>query len=68
MFGSAWHHVAAATCSPTLLHRRQDEWIADDLRDLLFDLVLMAYDRVIRLELADLVIGDCITKAPCGAS
>jgi hypothetical protein len=32
----------------------------------LWQLALAAYDRVIGLELSDLAIDGCITKAPCG--
>jgi hypothetical protein len=31
-------------------------------------LVLAAYDQMIGLELADVAVGGCITKAPCGGT
>jgi len=34
--------------------------------DALRDLVLEVYDRIIGLELADVAVDGCITKAPCG--
>jgi hypothetical protein len=34
--------------------------------DTLRELVLEAYDRIIGLELVDVAVDGCITKAPCG--
>ena len=34
--------------------------------DTLQGLVLEAYDRIIGLELSDVAVDGCITKAPCG--
>jgi transposase len=66
VFGCAYHRIADATCSATTLRRRRDEWIAAGVMDTLLDLVLAAYDRMIGLELADIAVDGCITKAPCG--
>lgn len=66
VFGCAYWRIADATCSATTLRRRRDEWIAAGIMDQLQALVLGAYDRMIGLELGDLAVDGCITKAPCG--
>jgi hypothetical protein len=48
------------------LRRRRDEWTALGVMQQLWHLALAAYDRMIGLELSDLAIDSCITKAPCG--
>lgn len=66
VFGCAYHRIADATCSATTLRRRRDEWIAAGIMDRLAGIALAAYDRMIGLELGDLAVDGCITKAPCG--
>ncbi len=66
VFGCAYHRIADATCSATTLRRRRDEWIAAGVMDRLHHLVLAAYDRMLGLELGDIAVDCCITKAPCG--
>lgn len=66
VFGCAYARIADATCSATTLRRRRDEWIAADIMDQLETIALMAYDRMIGLELGDIAVDGCITKAPCG--
>ena len=66
VFGCAYGRIADATCSATTLRRRRDEWIAAGVIDALYALALAAYDRMIGLELDDVAIDCCITKAPCG--
>ena len=66
VFGCAYQRIADATCSATTLRRRRDEWIAAGVMAILLDLALKADDRMIGLDLADLSIDCCITKAPCG--
>lgn len=66
VFGCAYERIADASCSATTLRRRRDEWIALGIMDRLQALVLDAYDRMIGLELGDIAIDGCITKAPCG--
>ncbi|CAN5748583.1 IS5-like element ISCgl6 family transposase [soil metagenome] len=65
VFGCAYWRIADATCSATTLRRRRDAWIAAGVIGQLSTLVLAAYDRMIGLELADLAVDGCITKAPC---
>ena len=66
VFGCAYWRIAEEGCSATTLRRRRDEWIEMGLMDALEGIVLAAYDRIIGLELADVSVDGCITKAPCG--
>jgi transposase len=66
VFGCAYERIADTTCSATTLRRRRDEWIATGVMDRLQALTLDAYDRMIGLELGDIAVDCCITKAPCG--
>jgi Transposase DDE domain len=66
VFGCAYWRIADESCSATTLRRRRDEWISAGVMDTLQGLVLEAYDRIIGLELNDVVVDGCITKAPCG--
>jgi hypothetical protein len=65
VFGCGYRRIADATCSATTL-RRRDEWVALGLAEQLRLLVLAAYDRLFGLELEQLAVDGCITKAPCG--
>ena len=66
VFGCAYWRIADDSCSATTLRRRRDEWIAAGLMEELRELTLEAYDRMIGLELEDVAVDGCITKAPCG--
>lgn len=66
VFGCAYERIADQTCSATTLRRRRDEWIASGVMEQLQQIVLDAYDWMIGLELEDVVVDCCITKAPCG--
>jgi transposase len=71
VFGCGYERLADASCSATTLRRRRDEWIAlgvwDRLRLACLDAYdLDAYDKVIGLDLTDLAVDGCTTKAPCG--
>src|SRR5919202_1390049 len=66
VFGCAYHRIADESCSDTTLRRRRDEWIEAGVMGKLRELALAAYDRTIGLELADVAVDGCITKAPCG--
>ncbi|CAA9437098.1 MAG: Mobile element protein [uncultured Rubrobacteraceae bacterium] len=67
MFGCAYDRIAEASCSESTLRRRRDEWIGLlGLMERLREISLDAYDRLIGLELADLAVDGCITKAPWG--
>ncbi len=66
VFGCAYERIADATCSATTLRRRRDEWMDIGVMETLRERVLAAYDRMIGLELNDVAIDCCITKAPRG--
>ena len=67
VLGCAYDRIAEASCSESTLRRRRDEWIGLlGLMERLREISLDAYDRLIGLELADLAVDGCITKAPWG--
>ena len=66
VFGCAYWRIADGSCSETTLRRRRDEWIELGVMDALRQIALEAYDRFIGLELTDVAVDGCITKAPCG--
>ena len=67
VFGCAYWRIADEKCSATTLRRRRDEWIEEGVMDELREMVLESYDRFLGLELTDLAVDCCITKAPCGS-
>jgi transposase len=64
--GSGYERIASPGCSDRTIRRRMHEWAAADLTQQLHALVLAQYDRMIGLELEDVAIDGCITKAPSG--
>jgi transposase len=66
VFGCAYCKIADASCSATTLRRRRDEWIDEGIMESLRRIVLDSYDRMIGLDLSDVAVDGCITKAPCG--
>jgi transposase len=66
VFGCAYWRIADGSCSATTLRRRRDEWIEAGVMDALEEIARQAYDRAIGLDLSDVVVDCCITKAPCG--
>jgi len=66
VFGCAYEKIADGTCSATTLRRRRDEWIGLGVMERLREMALDGYDRVIGLDLSDVAVDCCITKAPCG--
>ena len=66
VFGCAYHRIADASCSESTLRRRRDEWIELGVMERLREISLDAYDRLIGLELSEVAVDCCITKAPCG--
>ena len=66
VFGCAYERIADQRCSATTLRRRRDEWIASGVMEKLQRIVLDAYDWMIGLDLSDVSVDGCITKAPCG--
>jgi hypothetical protein len=66
VFGCAYERIADASCSESTLRRRRDEWIELGLMERLKEICLEAYDRLIGLELSEVAVDCCVTKAPCG--
>jgi transposase len=66
VFGCGYRRIADASCSATTLRRRRDEWIALGVAEQLHLTLLAAYDRMLGLELEQLAVDSCTTKAPCG--
>ena len=66
VFGCSYAQIADTTCSATTIRRRRDEWIAAGVFTALERLVRDSYDRMIGLDLTDVAIEGCITKAPGG--
>ena len=66
VFGCAYHRIADECCSESTLRRRRDEWIELGVMDRLRQICLDAYDHLIGLELSEVAVDGCVTKAPCG--
>jgi transposase len=64
--GSGYERVATPSCSDRTIRRRLREWAAAGLAERLHTLALQAYDKMIGLDLEDLAVDGCITKAPGG--
>ncbi len=64
-FGCAYWRFADEECSATTLRRRRDEWIEIGVMDDLEQMAREAYDRAIGLDLFDVAVDCCITKASC---
>ncbi len=64
--GSGYERIASAGCSDGTIRRRLKEWAAAGVSEQVHALALQAYDRMIGLELDDLAVDGCVTKAPGG--
>lgn len=64
--GSGYERIATPGCSDRTIRRRLAEWSEQGLGEELHAAALRAYDQVIGLELGDVAIDGCHTKAPCG--
>jgi Transposase DDE domain len=64
--GSGYERLASRGCSDRTIRRRLAQWAAWGLAEKLHAAALRAYDQVIGLELADVAVDGCLTKAPCG--
>lgn len=64
--GSGYERIATPGCSDRTIRRRVGEWAEAGLTERLHTLVLTQYDRMIGLELEEIVVDGCITKAPGG--
>ena len=66
VFGCAYERISDESCSASTLRRRRDEWIEAGVMEALEGMALESYDRTIGLELCEVAVDGCITKAPCG--
>jgi hypothetical protein len=64
--GSGYERIASAGCSDRTIRRRRQAWAEAGHGPALLRLALAAYDQMIGLDLDDLAVDGCITKAPCG--
>jgi transposase len=63
VFGCAYERIADESCSESTLRRRRDEWIELGVMERLRQICLEAYDRLIGLELSEVAVDCCVTKA-----
>jgi hypothetical protein len=66
--GSGYERIASPGCSDATIRRRVKAWAAAGLSEQVHTLALRAYDRMIGLDLDDLAVDGCITKAPSGGA
>lgn len=67
VFGCAYERIADGSCSATTLRDRRDEWIESEVREKLRGMALEgAYDRLVGLELSEVAVDGCTTRAPGG--
>jgi hypothetical protein len=64
--GSGYERIATPGCSDRTIRRRLTAWAQAGHGPALLRIALAAYDRMIGLDLEDLSVDGCITKAPCG--
>jgi Transposase DDE domain len=64
--GSGYGRIATPGCSDRTIRRRLKQWAGWGLAGALHAAALRAYDQVIGLDLGDLPVDGCLTKAPCG--
>jgi hypothetical protein len=66
VIGAGYRRIADARCSATTIRTRRDEWIHRGIVEELELIVLQAYDRFIGLQLSDIPVDGCHTKATGG--
>jgi transposase len=64
--GSGYERIASPGCSDRTIRRRLKEWAVAGLAEHVHTLALRAYEKMIGLDLDDLAVDGCITKAPSG--
>jgi hypothetical protein len=64
--GSGYERIATPGCSDRTIRRRLAEWAEPGIAEALHAAALRAYDQIIGLELGDVAVDGCLTKAPCG--
>lgn len=64
--GSGYERIATRGCSDRTIRRRLTQWAEAGIAQQVHALALRAYDLMIGLELDDVSVDGCITRAPCG--
>jgi Transposase DDE domain len=64
--GSGYERIATPGCSDRTIRRRLAEWAQMGAAEALHAAALHAYDQIIGLELGNVAVDGCMTKAPCG--
>jgi transposase len=64
--GSGYERIATVACSDRTIRRRLREWADAGVAEQVHAAALRAFDLVIGLDLDDVSVDGCITKAPCG--
>lgn len=64
--GSGYERIATRACSDRTIRRRLRLWAELGIAERVHAAALHAYDAIIGLELDDVPVDGCITKAPCG--
>ncbi|MGP3991615.1 IS5 family transposase [Streptomyces sp. 3N207] len=64
--GSGYERVSSPACSDRAIRRRVKLWADLGIVQVLHQITLEAYDRMIGLRLDEVSVDGCITKAPCG--
>jgi len=64
--GSGYERIASPGCSDRTIRRRVAEWASAGLAERVHAAALVAFDRMIGLDLEDLAVDGCLTKAPGG--
>jgi hypothetical protein len=64
--GSGYERIASEGCSDRTIRRRVKVWARLGLAERLHAVALAAYDLIVGMELSDVSVDGCITKAPCG--
>ena len=65
--GSGYERLATRGCSDRTIRRRLHEWADAGHGPALLRICLTAYDQIIGLDLDELAVDGCITKAPAAA-
>jgi transposase len=63
IFGCAYHRISDESCSESTLRSRYNEWIELGVMDRLRRICLKAHDRLIGLELSEVAVDCCVSKA-----
>lgn len=66
--GSGYERLAGPGCSDRTIRRHLAQWAASGIAERVHALALRAYDQLIGLQLADVAVDGCITKAPGGGA